>query len=226
VYHPRMTKTAKSASTPAVATAASAVTPAPKMAPKTDAAVKTEKAVKPVAVKAAKSAASPPASPPAEAVEAVEGAEAVVPAVDHIAEMATLLVSILSQVKEAQAKLKIIVKESDKMKKTIDKAEKKRAKARTSPNGFAKPAKISNEMCDFLGVDRGTELSRTEVTRRITAYIKTNNLVNPKNRREIKPDAKLKKVLEVGPNDDVTYFVLQRYLSKHFIKTPAVVATA
>ena len=33
-----------------------------------------------------------------------------------------------------------------------------------------------------------------------------------------------KKVLEVGPNDDVTYFVLQRYLSKHFIKTPAVVA--
>ena len=218
-----MTKTAKSASTPAVAIAASAVTPAPKMAPKADAAVKTEKAAKPVAVKAAKSAASPPASPPA---EAVEGAEAVVPAVDHIAEMATLLVSILSQVKEAQAKLKIIVKESDKMKKTIDKAEKKRAKARTSPNGFAKPAKISNEMCDFLGVDRGTELSRTEVTRRITAYIKTNNLVNPKNRREIKPDAKLKKVLEVGPNDDVTYFVLQRYLSKHFIKTPAAVATA
>lgn len=218
-----MTKTAKSASTPAVATAASAVTPTPKMAPKADSAVKTEKAAKPVAVKAAKSAASPPASPPA---EAVEGAEAVVPAVDHIAEMATLLVSILSQVKEAQAKLKIIVKESDKMKKTIDKAEKKRAKARTSPNGFAKPAKISNEMCDFLGVDRGTELSRTEVTRRITAYIKTNNLVNPKNRREIKPDAKLKKVLEVGPNDDVTYFVLQRYLSKHFIKTPVAVATA
>lgn len=196
----------------ATSTSKTAVT-APKMAPKVDTAAPAKKAAK---------VASPvvPATPAPEPATVATAAAAAPAEPGAFEELATLLTNLLSQVKEAQTKLKVLVKEHDKMKKTIEKAEKKRAKARTSPNGFAKPAKISDELADFLGVERGTELPRTEVTRRITAYIKSNDLVNPKNRREIKPDAKLKKVLAVGPNDNVTYFVLQRYLSKHFVKNP------
>ena len=95
-----------------------------------------------------------------------------------------------------------------------------------SPSGFAKPALISNELCDFLGQPNGTEMARTEVTKHLTAYIKSNNLQDNANKRRINPDAKLSKLLNVGPNDEVTYFNLQKYMKVHFPKTVANMAAA
>jgi chromatin remodeling complex protein RSC6 len=101
------------------------------------------------------------------------------------------------QVKEIQTVLKLLVKEHEKQQKIIEKVQKKRENARKSPSGFAKPNKISDELCDFIGVPHGTEKSRTEVTRFINAYVKEHNLNNPKNRRVIIPDPKLKSILNV-----------------------------
>ena len=139
------------------------------------------------------------------------------PVVDSFSELATLLANLLSQVKEAQAKLKAVTKENDKLRKVVDKAEKKKAKARNSANGFAKPTQISNDMCEFLGVAKDTAMSRTDVTRRITAYIREHNLQKPENKRLINPDAKLKKILNPAPNEDVTYFNIQRLIKGHFV---------
>jgi chromatin remodeling complex protein RSC6 len=123
-----------------------------------------------------------------------------------------------SAVKDAQVALKVLTKEYERMKKLVEKTERKRANARTQPSGFAKPTKISDEMCDFLGVDRGTELSRTDVTRKINAYVKEHSLNKPDNKRIILPDPKLKKILGVTGNEEVSFFVLQRYIKNHFIK--------
>lgn len=126
-------------------------------------------------------------------------------------------VSALSgQIKEIQASLKLLAKEHEKQQKIIEKVQKKRENARKSPSGFAKPNKISDELCDFIGVPHGTEKSRTEVTRFINAYVKEHNLNNPKNRRVIIPDAKLKSILNVKDNEEVTFFILQRLISHHF----------
>ena len=87
------------------------------------------------------------------------------------------------------------------------------------PSGFAVPTDISNTLCDFLGVTHGTQLSRTEVTRKVTAYIRNKNLQVPENRRSFVPDSKLESIL--GPLQDVdkekgfTYFNLQRYITPH-----------
>jgi len=132
--------------------------------------------------------------------------------------------SFASLLKETQTLLKALSKEYDRMKKTVEKTERKRANARTNPNGFAKPAKITDEMHDFLGVPKGTEISRTDVTRRVNAYIKEHNLYNPTNKRIILPDAKLRKILSAAPDQEVTFFNLQRFLSASFIKKPVVVA--
>ena len=62
-----------------------------------------------------------------------------------------------------------------------------------------------------------SEVARTEVTQYIIAYIKQNNLQWTKNRKIIKPDAALLSLLASG-SDEVTYFNLQRYMNKHFVK--------
>jgi len=118
--------------------------------------------------------------------------------------------------KEIQLALKQVVKSYDKLHKIVDKIQKKRDNARKSPSGFAKPNKISDELCDFIGVPHGTEKSRTDITRYINSYVKEHNLNKPTNRRIILPDDKLRAILNVKDDEEVTFFVLQRLISHHF----------
>ncbi len=120
--------------------------------------------------------------------------------------------------KEIQSTLKVLQKTYDKMKKVVDKQEKKKANARTTPSGFAKPTKISDTLCEFLGVPKGTELSRTDVTRRINGYVKEHNLHDPSCRRIILPDPKMKKILDLKPGEQLSFFSLQRAIKGHFSK--------
>ena len=87
-----------------------------------------------------------------------------------------------------------------------------------APSGFCKPTKISKELCEFIGKNEGTEMSRVEVSSEIIRYIRKNNLKDIKNARKIVPDEKLKILLDIKHGEELTYFNLQRYLSKHFIK--------
>jgi chromatin remodeling complex protein RSC6 len=65
-------------------------------------------------------------------------------------------------------------------------------------------------------------MSRSEVTKAVNNYVKEKGL---KNKHDIKPDAALKKLLAIGDGDNLTYFNLQRYLNRHYIKaTPAATA--
>lgn len=174
--------------------------------------------MKPVAAKAA-------AKPTVPTSHAVDGTEDVVVADSPFVALEEKMSQLVSVLKEAQTQLKVVKKEFDRLKKTADKVERKRANARSTPNGFAKPTKISDELCVFLGVPKGTEKSRTEVTREINKYVKAKNLSDPKNKRIIRPDAVLKKLLNSSDKDEVTYFNLQKFLKHHFVKAvPAVVA--
>ncbi len=136
------------------------------------------------------------------------------------------MVALAAQVKVIQISLKQLAKEFDKQKKIIDKVQKKREKAKKSPSGFAKPCKISDELCDFIGVAKGTEQSRTDITRFINSYVKEHNLNNPQNRREFFPDKKLKAILNVKDGEKVTYFVLQRLIAHHFPPSMSKLAAA
>jgi chromatin remodeling complex protein RSC6 len=103
-------------------------------------------------------------------------------------------------------------------------------KPKRAPSGFAKPTQISNVLCDFLDVAHGSLMARTEVTKRVTKYIKEAKLQVPANRRRFVPDSKLASILgkldntskgKDGKTDSekgYTYFNLQKYLSPQFIK--------
>jgi chromatin remodeling complex protein RSC6 len=121
--------------------------------------------------------------------------------------------------------LRTLQKRSERELKAVQKAGNKRKQrnATRAPSGFVKPTLISTQLADFLTKPHGTMIARTEVTREINAYIRANKLQDPTNGRKINPDAKLKTLLTLKPEDELTYFNLQRYMSQHFQKATPVV---
>lgn len=98
------------------------------------------------------------------------------------------------------------------------------------PSGFAVATDISSDLCDFLNEPHGTKLSRTDVTRKVTAYIREKNLQVPENRRSFVPDDKLKAILGPLKNIDedkgFTYFNLQRYITPHITSSASASASS
>jgi len=105
-------------------------------------------------------------------------------------------------------------------------AKRKHSSVNRAPSGFVQPTLISDELAGFLGKDKGSKMARTEVTREINAYIRSNNLQDKENGRRINADNNLSTLLKLKKGEELTYFNLQRYMSPHFAKTVKAVATA
>ena len=94
-------------------------------------------------------------------------------------------------------------------------------KSKKAPSGFAKPTRVTKELCEFMNRPEGTEIARTEVTKTLVCYIKDNKLqektVDSKNK--IIPDLKLQNLLGINTDEikDLTFFNIQKYMNKHFI---------
>lgn len=141
--------------------------------------------------------------------------------VDKFELVLAILNKTLTETKEAIALVKTLQKEEKKSNKKVSKRSKKekseQPKGARPASGFAKPTKLSDELCSFLGVSSGTEMSRTDVTRVLNQYIKTNNLQDTKDKRTIVPDDKLKSILD-STDGKLTYFTLQKHIKHHFLK--------
>lgn len=163
------------------------------------------------------------------------------------------LKSHVQEMKKLQKEHDLLLKEASKKTK-----KKKGPRDFTKPRratGFAEPVIVSDELYSFLvktkatmkdpsfvptsqeeysnwprvPVVKGTPVARTDVTSHISKYIREHNLQNPEERREIVPDATLRKIFseptEVSKRDPTkkvhTYLQLQRYVNRHFpVKQP------
>ena len=127
------------------------------------------------------------------------------------------------QITQIQKQIRVVervfVKKINLMNKEI---QKRKRSGKRKPSGFAVPTKISDKLCDFMDKPHGSEVARTEVTQYIINYIKSHKLQYHKNRKIIKPNMKLKSLLETSPKDEITYFNLQKYMNKHFLKKKAI----
>ena len=124
-----------------------------------------------------------------------------------------------TQINTLQQTLKQLEKNVKKQMKGLKKeVVKNKIKGNRKPSGFAKPSKVTKELCEFMKRSEGTEIARTEVTKALIEYIRKKNLQNQTNHRIIVPDEKLKILLGIEQGEVLTYFNLQKYLSKHFIK--------
>ena len=120
------------------------------------------------------------------------------------------------QVNTIQQQIRQLEKNVKKEMKGLKKvAAKSKNKGNKKPSGFANPTKVTKELCEFMKRSEGTE-----VTRALISYIKANNLQNKANKKIILPDEKLKFLLGINQEQELTYFNLQKYMNKHFISEP------
>jgi chromatin remodeling complex protein RSC6 len=84
------------------------------------------------------------------------------------------------------------------------------AKEKEKKSKFMQPMQISDELAAIVG--RGP-LPRTEVTKKLWAYIKAHKCQDTKNKRNINPDEKLAKVF--GAKKTINMFEMTKLVSKH-----------
>jgi chromatin remodeling complex protein RSC6 len=86
----------------------------------------------------------------------------------------------------------------------------KKKPARKANAAFMKPVTPSPALAEVVG---SKPIPRTEVTKKLWAYIKKNGLQDPKNKRMINADASLKTVF--GGKASVNMFDMTKLVSKH-----------
>ena len=226
-----MVKTKTSTTTSSADSSAAA---APAVSSSSEGASKLKRLPKPKSVAAAESSDSSSSSSAAP-VNVVTSSEAPASVVDSSSALLSLYSDYSSKLQAAHAtwntlrsEFRLLERQTVRELKNAQKAsqKKKRKTGNRAPSGFVKPTLISNELAGFLGKPEGSEMARTEVTREINKYIRTNNLQDKENGRKINPDKKLTSLLKLKKGDELTYFNLQRYMSPHFAKSAAAQAAA
>jgi chromatin remodeling complex protein RSC6 len=141
---------------------------------------------------------------------------------DEFSGVLTTLSAFRQQITMLQNQVRGLEKHVNKKMKTLQReAKKNKNKGNRKPSGFAVPTKITDQLCEFMNKEKGTMVARTEVTQYIIEYIRENQLQKDGNRKFITPDIKLATLLDVKDDDEVTYFNIQRYMNKHFVKEKA-----
>ena len=137
---------------------------------------------------------------------------------EQFASVLNSLSGLKSHIRALEAQVKSVEKSVRKRMKQLERESKKnKNKGNRKASGFAVPTTILNDLCKFMGKPEGFQMARTEVTKYIINYIKSNNLPDKKNKKVINPDTALKSLLDIKPTEEVTYFNLQRYMNKHFV---------
>jgi chromatin remodeling complex protein RSC6 len=175
-------------------------------------------------------------------VKVESNVDSVVVVVEHVDENASnviieeLISSLENEIKEKRSqivKMKNIKKENSKIDKKVKLLEKIKGGRRkkgtkekavidpnAEPKGFNKPVKISAVLSAFLGLDEGTEISRPEVTHKLSDYIKKYELQSADDGRNIdlsKPGGdKLAEILNVARDMKIDYFKMQTHLTHHY----------
>ena len=82
--------------------------------------------------------------------------------------------------------------------------------AKKAQSKFMQPMRLSEELAAVVG--KGP-MPRTEVTKKLWAYIKKNKLQDPKNKRDILADSSLKAVF--NNKSKVNMFEMTKLVNKH-----------
>lgn len=95
----------------------------------------------------------------------------------------------------------------------------RRGRAKGGATGLTKPYPVTESLCTFVGVPKGTKLARAQVTKHLHNYIDNHGLKDIHNGQYIVPDETLKKLLSCSEHEDekLTFFGMQKRMNKHFL---------
>ena len=132
---------------------------------------------------------------------------------EHFKSLNQSLMGMIKDTKSLQDELKLIQKSL----KQNDKINKNRKK---------KPAVklcLSNELRNFLSVDGDIKLTKAEVMKQVSTYIKEKDLQIQEDRRRFKPNKELSKIFGIkatkaNPIPNLTFVEINKYVSHHLSK--------
>ena len=81
-------------------------------------------------------------------------------------------------------------------------------------SGFAVPVQVAESLASFLNLPHAELVPRTEVTKKLTAYIKAKDLQVPNNRKNFICDEQLATIFNIPTGTETNWFEMQRFLSK------------
>lgn len=133
--------------------------------------------------------------------------------------------SVSERIKSCMAQLK----ETDALLKQLTKDTKKLCKKRApsgKPSNLTQPLGISKELSEFLAVAPETTITRSAVTKAINEYAVANGLKLPGNGRIIKLDDRLAALLSKSNGFEIPIINVQTHLREHYVKIAPAVAPA
>jgi len=159
-------------------------------------------------------------SAPATAVEG-DGAQSFTEDVfsTKFTELISRLAAFTNDLRDINAQVRSLQKEHNRFVRENTKRNAKRLRTtKRTASGFAKPTLLSDEMYNFLGIEKGTLVVRNDATKKLFDYVKANNLRNEEDKRIIMLNPTLRSLLNVPEGDSLTYFNIQKYIKHHFVK--------
>lgn len=79
-------------------------------------------------------------------------------------------------------------------------------------NGLTKPMTLSPELAAIVGAKKDEKLARSEVVKRLWAYLKEKKLQDPENKQYFTPDELMAPVFG---NEKIRAFGMAKYLKDH-----------
>lgn len=125
----------------------------------------------------------------------------------------------VKQMKELQAYGKVLDKEFNGVSRQLLKLKKIKNKSSSRPlSGFAVPSRLTDELYEFLKIQKGTLIARKDVTKMMNEYIVKHECRDEKDKRNIIPNEELQALFHCGSDEQITYFNLQSYMKQHYLK--------
>jgi len=177
------------------------------------------------AAKKAKPSVAPAAAAPV--VSAVAEQEGVIEVKSVEQEISALIVSQQKIRDEAVSNIKTLQRLQKRVAKEVKEAGKRRRRAKREgedgvvkekrPTIFTTPVTLKDELCQFLGKSKGSQMTPADVTRAFSAYVDSHKLKDAEKGHTIHPDVAMRKVLNVKDGEALTYRNIQSYLYKLYI---------
>ena len=103
--------------------------------------------------------------------------------------------------------------------KTLQRTIKGAAKqAKTSKKKVQEKMSLSVDLEKFLSIQHGTKLTKAEVMKSVSEYIKSNNLQLADNKRKFKPNKPMSKIFSMKTSDQLTFVEINKHVSGHLSK--------
>ena len=80
------------------------------------------------------------------------------------------------------------------------------------------PLSLSADLENFLSLQHGTKLTKAEVMKSISSYIKEKNLQVAENKRQFIPNKQLAKIFNIKKPQSMTFVEINKHVSHHLTK--------